>query len=150
MSKLVRTLNALAATSALTLSFAAHADDQDVVDYRRHVMKTMDEEIAALMMVIQHKAPTEDFSTQIEALAITASTAKKAFEPKVPGGDAKPEIWGQWPDFARRLDALVQATGELAQTAKSGGLASAGPKVQTALTCKSCHDIYRVERPKTN
>lgn len=136
----------MAFAAALTMSGAAGADDQDVIDYRRHVMKTMDEEVAAINMVLQHKAPAGDFATQVEALAITASTAKKAFEPKAVGGDAKPEVWAQWPDFAKRIDSLAQATGELSQVAKSGDLVRAADKVQTALTCKSCHDIYRVPK----
>ena len=75
-----------------------------------------------------------------------AATAKKAFEPNVPGGDAKPEVWANWKDFSKRLDDLTAATAELAKTAKAGGIAAAGPKVQDALTCKGCHDVYREKK----
>ncbi|HEY4366237.1 MAG TPA: cytochrome c [Steroidobacteraceae bacterium] len=137
-----------ALTLAVTLASAplAHADDQDAIDYRRHIMKTMGEEAAIVGMILKQKAPAESFATHMQILAVAAATAKKAFEPKVAGGDSKPEVWAQWPDFAKRLDALVAATDDLAKTAQQGGVAAAGPKVSTALTCKGCHDTYRVPK----
>jgi hypothetical protein len=42
----------LAATSTAVL-----ADDQDVIDYRQHVMKTMEEQTAAIEMILQNKGP---------------------------------------------------------------------------------------------
>ena len=45
--------------------------------------------------------------------------------------------------YQEENDALTAATDELAKTAKEGGVAAAGPKVKTALTCKSCHDAFR-------
>jgi cytochrome c556 len=131
---------------AVTASTSARADDQDVIDYREHVMKTMGEQAAAIGQILQQKAPAENFAIHVQILAITAATAKKAFEPKVPGGESKPDVWARWTDFAKRLDDLTAATAELASTAKNGGAAAAGPKVQSALTCKSCHDIYRTEK----
>jgi cytochrome c556 len=124
----------------------ARADDQDVIDYREHIMKTMGEQAAAIAQILQQKAPAENFAIHAQVLAITAATAKKAFEPKVVGGEAKPDVWAHWVDFAKRLDDLAAATADLASTAKSGGVSAAGPKVQSALTCKSCHDTYRVEK----
>jgi cytochrome c556 len=124
----------------------SHADDQDVIDYRRHIMKTMGEEAAILGMIMQQKAPATDFAAHVQVLATTAATAKQAFEPKIAGGDSKPEVWAQWADFAKRMDALTAATADLAKSAKDGGVAAAGPKIQTALTCKGCHDTYRVPK----
>ena len=152
MARLSALAGRLALVAQMTLvacmgaAATAHADDQDVIDYRKHVMKTMGEEAAVLGMMLQKKVPATDFATHVEILATTAATAKKAFEPKVAGGDAKPEVWAQWPDFAKRLDALTAATDELAKTAKTGGIAAAGPKVQSSLTCKGCHDNYRVPK----
>jgi cytochrome c556 len=132
---------------AAAAASAAHADDQDVIDYREHIMKTMGEQAAAIGQILQQKAPAENFATHAQILAITAATAKKAFEPKVPGGEAKPDVWAQWPDFVKRLDELTAATADLARIAKTGGMAAAAPKVQT-LPCKSCHDTYRAEMKK--
>jgi cytochrome c556 len=131
----------------IVASGAARADDQDIVDYRLHIMRTMGEEVAAINLILKNKAPTESFATHVKVLAVTAQTAKKAFEAEVAGTHAKPEIWKSWADFAKRLDELQASTADLAKAAESGGVAVAGPKVQAALTCKSCHDVYRV--PKT-
>lgn len=122
-----------------------HADDQDTIDYRQHIMKTMGEQVTILGMMVQQKAPADDFATHAQVLALTVATAKAAFEPEVPGGAAKPQVWSQWPDFEKRMDALVAATADLAKVAKSSG-AAAGSKMQAALTCKGCHDTYRVPK----
>jgi cytochrome c556 len=132
---------------SLAASGAASADDQDIVDYRLHVMRTMGEEVAAINLILKNKAPAESFATHVKVLAVTAQTAKKAFEAEIAGTHAKPEIWKNWSDFAKRLDELQASTADLAKAAESGGVTVAGPKVQAALTCKSCHDVYRV--PKT-
>jgi cytochrome c556 len=124
----------------------ALADDQDVVDYRQHVMKTIGEQTAALDEILQHRIPPDNFVTHVEVLAIAASTAKKAFEPKVLGGQSKPDVWAHWADFSKRLDDLAAATAELAKSARDGGLAATAPKIPSALTCKSCHDTY--QQPK--
>lgn len=143
MSLLPRLVSAVALSCGLIASGAARADDQDAIDYRRHVMATLGEEAAAIGQILQKKAPADDLAVHARILAITAATAKKAFEPKAPGGEAKPAVWSDWADFAKRLDELTAATADLAKTAKDGGLAAAAPKVEAALTCKSCHDTYR-------
>jgi cytochrome c556 len=137
---------ALVTAALLTLAPPVFGDPQETIDYRRHIMKTMGEQAAIIGMILEKRAPADDFATHVKALAVTAKTAKKAFEPKVPGGAAKPEVWSNWPEFAKRLDELVAATDDLSKTAAGGGVAAAGPKVKTALTCKSCHDTFRVPK----
>ena len=124
-------------------SFAGDDQDQETIDYRKHAMRTMGEQVAAMGQMVQGKVPSDNFAVHAQVLAIAAATAKKAFEPKVPGGEAKPDVWAKWDDFSKRLDALTAATADLAATAKSGGMAAAQPKMQAALTCKGCHDLYR-------
>jgi cytochrome c556 len=145
MTRLVMT-TALLSIGALALSSGARADDQDTIDYRRHIMSSMGEQADAIGMILQHRAPADNFAVHVQTLAAIAATAKKAFEPKIPGGDAKPEVWAQWANFSKRLDDLAASTADLAKAAKDGGLTAAGPKVESALTCKSCHDSYRVPK----
>jgi cytochrome c556 len=127
------------------LPVSGFADDQDVRDYRSHVMKTMGEQFAALNQISKGKAPAADVATHAEVLRITAGVAKIAFTPKVLGGEAKPEVWEKWDDFSKRLDEMVAAADELAKTAKSGGVAAVTPKL-SSLSCKGCHDVYRVQK----
>ena len=77
---------------------------------------------------------------------IVASTALIAFEPNVEGGDSKPDVWAKWPDFEKKMKEFAANTAELAKLAKEGGAAAAQPKLQAALTCKGCHDTYRVPK----
>lgn len=136
---------ALAAT--LILPVAAFADDQDVIDYRQHAMKTMGEEVGAMAMIAQGKiSSADDFATHAQILAEVAAMAKAAFTQKVAGGQAKPDVWAKWDDFSKRIDALAASTADLAKTAKAGGVAAAAPKMKDALTCKGCHDLYREEK----
>jgi cytochrome c556 len=142
MMSTMRMTTGLAFAALLAGAPAVRADDQDVIDYRQHIMNTMQEQVAAIDMILKQQAPAENFVTHVKVLAGAASTAKSAFQPKVPGGEAKPEVWTNWTDFADRLDKLVAALGDLEKTANSGGLAAARPKVQAALSCKGCHDTY--------
>jgi cytochrome c556 len=130
-----------------SLPTVVRADNQDTIDYRRAIMSTMGEQVAAISEILQQKVPADNFALHLQTLAATAATAKKAFEPKVPGGEAKPDVWVNWADFSKRLDALTSATAELARSGAAGGIAAAAPKVQTALTCKNCHDNYRDQKP---
>jgi cytochrome c556 len=127
------------------LPISSFADDQDVRDYRSHVMKTMGEQLAALGQITKGKAPAGDVAAQAEVLSITAGLAKIAFTPKVLGGEAKPEVWDKWDDFSKRLDEMVAAAADLAKTAKQGGVAAVTPKL-SGLSCKGCHDDYRVQK----
>jgi cytochrome c556 len=107
-------------------------------------MKSMGEQLAAIHMILDKKAPADNLAVHVKVLAVTAVQAEKAFEPKVPGGNSKPAVWSSWPDFAKRLDTLVASTSELAKTAQSGGAPALGPKLEAALNCQSCHDTYMV------
>ena len=128
---------------AVLAGTAVHADDSDGIEYRQHIMKTLDEEMAAIGMILANRAPTDALATHTRILATTAATAKKAFEPKIPGGEAKPEVWANWADFAKRLDALTAATGQLAQ---ADAAAATGVRADLATACKGCHDQYRVPK----
>lgn len=108
-------------------------------------MKTMGEQFGALNQIAKGKAAAGDVIAQAEVLSITAGLAKVAFTPKVLGGDAKPEVWDKWDDFSKRLDTLVAAANDVAKAAKQGGVAAVTPKL-SSLSCKGCHDDYRVPK----
>jgi cytochrome c556 len=137
-----RVLGGMLVIAALVASQVVRADNDDTIDYREHIMKTMSEQSAAISMILEHKAPPDNFNTHVQILAVTASTALKAFEPKVVGGYAKPEVWANWVDFSKRMNEFTTNITALAKIARTSGFAAAAPKVQTALTCKGCHDTY--------
>jgi cytochrome c556 len=139
------TLVGVAFIGTVLLPLNALADDQETIDYREHIMKTMGEQVAAMNEMRQAKIAPDNLAVHAEILAVTAATAKSAFTPKVAGGKAKADVWANWQDFSKRLDDLVAATSDLAKTAKQGGLAGTAPKLQE-LPCKGCHDTYREEK----
>jgi len=120
----------------------SRADDQDAIDYRQHIMRTMDEDLGAIRQILNGQIGPDSLATHAQILAVTASTAKMAFTAKIPGGKSKPDVWAKGPDFAQRLDKLTAATADLANAAKQGGVAATTPKLEAALGCKGCHDVY--------
>jgi hypothetical protein len=47
---------------AICLPVVVDADDQDVIDYREHIMKTLDEQSAAVGMILSAAIPGVDFN----------------------------------------------------------------------------------------
>jgi cytochrome c556 len=146
---LLRFVNACMVVAALGTPTAILADADDTVDYRRHIMKTMDEQLAAIEMILEHRAPADNFDTHVQILAITTSTALKAFEPKVPGGRAKPAIWDHWADFAKRMNELAANIADLSKTPGTHGNTAQLNVNQAMRACKSCHDTYSEPLEKT-
>ena len=124
------------------------ADVKDPIDYREHIMKTLSEQSAALGMILSAAVPDDNTAAHMEALAASAKIALKAFEPREPGGQSKPEVWSNWPDFSKRMNDFAQKTDEMARVAKEKGPEAASEYVVGALSCKSCHDVYRDQTRK--
>lgn len=147
MNRLVKFGLALA---VLVAPVAAQADDQDVMNYRKQVMKTMGEQNAAMQMTVQGKVPADLFVSHVKTLHLAATQALKAFEPNVVGdgttGSAKPEVWANWADFSKRMNEQVAKLAALEKAAVEGGVAKAGPMIQASLDCRSCHENYRVPK----
>jgi adenylosuccinate lyase len=122
------------------------ADNNDVIDYRQHIMNTLNEQAGALGEILSGAIPDDNVIAHLDALALTASTALKAFEPKVPGGQAKPEVWTNWADFSQRMNDFAQKTAAMAKLAHEKGKEAGLAMVMDALSCKKCHDTYRREK----
>lgn len=134
---------AVAVAMVMALPMAARADDKDVVDYREHIMKTLDAQTAAIGMIVSTQIGEDNLVAHAEAIALTAKQALKSFEAKVPGGESKPEVWSNWPDFEKRMNDFVEKTAKLAASAKTGGVPVVMEEMVDALSCKGCHDVYR-------
>jgi cytochrome c556 len=136
----------LVAALALQYPPSAAADAQDTIDYRQHIMKTLNEQAGALGEILSGAVPDDNAIAHMDALALTAATALKAFEPKVQGGEAKPEVWSQWADFSKRMNDFAQKTAAMAKVAHEQGKDAGLANVMDALSCKKCHDTYRKEK----
>jgi cytochrome c556 len=125
---------------------SVRADDKDVIDYRQHIMNTLNAQAAAMGMILSGVIPDDNVVAHLEAIALSAKTAQKAFEPRVLGGEAKPEVWTNWPDFSKRMNEFAQKTAEVAKIAREKGKEAAMTNVLDALPCKPCHEKYRTEK----
>ena len=124
----------------------ARADDQDAIDYRQHVMESLNAQAAILGQIVSGAVPDDNLVQHLDILALLASTAKKSFEPKVPGGESKPEVWSNWADFSKRMDEFAKKTAEASKIAHTQGGQAALSNMLDVLSCKSCHDKYRTEK----
>ena len=131
---------------ALLLPAMGHADDKDVIEYRQHIMKSLEQQTAALGQILSGAGPTENTLAHMESLALSASIALKSFEAKVPGGAAKPEVWKDWADFTKRMKEFAEKSAEMAKVGREQGAEQAAMLVIEALPCKGCHDVYRDEK----
>jgi cytochrome c556 len=138
----------VAAPLVISPTSVAFADDKDVIEYRVHIMNTLNEQTLALGLILSSAIPPDNTAAHLEAISLTAKTAVKAFEPKVQGGQSKPEVWTQWPDFSKRMSEFVQKTDAVAKVAREKGNDAAQAIMMEALSCKSCHDLYRDEKRK--
>ena len=144
MKRLVKLVGGVVLVAAL-LPNAVAADDKEVVEYRQHIMNALNEQAAALGMIMSYAIPDDNAVAHFQAIALTAKTALKAFEPKVQGGEAKPDVWANWADFSKRMNEFAQNSEAVAKLGAAQGTEAAMQRVLDALPCKSCHDIYRTE-----
>lgn len=132
-----------AAAFVAIMPVTASADDQDVIDYRQRIMKTLDAQVAAIGQIMSGATPDDQVVSHLEVIALTASTSLKSFEPKVEGGESRPEVWANWSDFEARMNDFAEKTAAAAKIAKEQGKDAAFADIMNALTCKQCHDDYR-------
>ena len=105
----------------LATSSLVRADDADIVKFRQLTMKELDAEATALGMIAAGQIPADTLAANLEAIAVSAQIAQKAFEPKVPGGRVKPNAWSNWDDFSKRMQVFVEKTQAMAKAGKAHG-----------------------------
>lgn len=139
--------------AALVMSPAANADrqdgkysDEDIIEYRRHIMKALHEQSAILGQIVSFSVPNDNVIAHLETLSLLASAALRSFEPEVQGGEAKPEVWSDWPDFSKRMKEFAERTRQATENAKEHGKEGALANILDVLSCKDCHEVYRKEQ----
>lgn len=149
MTKCTRSATVLVAVVSimiLTLPATSRAEDQDVIEYRQHIMKAMDAQTAAVGKILSFAIPEDQLPSHLETIAIMASTALKGYEEKVVGGESLPAVWDDWEDFSARMNDFATKMAVAAEHAKEGGREAIMGEIVLALSCKSCHDLYREKK----
>jgi cytochrome c556 len=132
--------------AAMCATNAQALEDQDVIDYRQHIMKALDAQTAALGMVVSTQVPNDNLVAHLEAIAVIAKTSLKSFEEKVQGGESQPAVWQDWADFSKRMNEFAEKTAQLAETGRTRGQDAVMVDMVSALSCKGCHDVYRKKK----
>ena len=146
MNRLLKFVCGFALGAAL-LPAAASADDKEIIEYRQHIMNALNEQGASLGMIMSFAVPDDNTVAHFQLISLLAKTSLEAFEPKIKGGDSKPEVWTQWPDFSKRMKEFAENSAMVAKLGAEQGKEVAMNHVLDALPCKACHDVYR-EEPK--
>jgi cytochrome c556 len=144
----MRTIAAVGLCLAICAAAAppiAAAEDKDAIEYRQHVMKSLDAQTAVLGMILSGAVPDDNLVNHLETIAMIAQHTLATFEAKVPGGESNPEVWSKWPDFSDRMKTFATNTARVAKIAKEQGKDAIMSELTGALTCKSCHDTYRAK-----
>lgn len=144
MNRLLKFVGGFVFVAAL-LPAAASADNKEIIEYRQHIMNALNEHGASLGMIMSFAVPDDNTVAHFEAIALLSKTALEAFEPKVQGGESKPEVWTQWADFSKRMKEFAQNSEMVAKLGATQGKEVAMNHVLDALPCKACHDVYRDE-----
>lgn len=139
---------ALIAAAVVLTAPLAQADDEDVKEYRSHIMKSLNAQAAILGQIVSYAVPPDNLPAHLDTIALLASTALESFEPKVQGGQAKPEVWAQWADFSRRMREFADKTAAAAKLADTASPEEALSNMLDVMDCKSCHEVYRDETKK--
>jgi cytochrome c556 len=144
---------------ALLLAFAAssvHAQGQpskgeQALKYRKAVYQAIAWNFGPMSQMAQGKIPYDAKEFQLRAgrvaaLAPMLSESYSAESRDVTGSKAKPELWTQRADFDAKMQDLVDRSAALAAVARSGDAAKSKQAfLDTAGTCKACHDKYKAD-----
>ncbi len=143
MTRFAKLAGSVAIVATMLAPVVASADDKDVIDYRQHLMNTLDHQSGALGMILSGVIPDKHMADHIEIISLVASLSPKAFAPHVEGGQSKPEVWSKAADFDKKMKDFVTGSANVTKIARDQGPTEAVNHILDALPCKGCHDLYR-------
>ena len=124
---------------------------EQALKYRKAVYQAIAWNFGPMSQMAQGKIPydAKEFELRagrVAALAPMLSESYSAESRTVTGSKAKPELWTQRADFDAKMNDLVERSAALATVAKSGDAAKSKQAfLDTAATCKACHDKYKAD-----
>jgi cytochrome c556 len=130
---------------------AQAAKPEQVLKYRKALYSVIGWNFGPMSAMAQGKVPynADEFARRAERVALVAPMLSEAFPPESKGvanSELKPEMWANRADFDARMQDMVERSAALAAAAKTGDFEkSKAAFMQTAQTCKACHDKYKTE-----
>jgi cytochrome c556 len=138
--------------TACAVAGTAHAQaakPEQVLKYRKALYSVIGWNFGPMSAMAQGKVPYDaaEFAQRAERVAAVAPMLGEAFPVESKGvanSELKPEMWANRADFDAKMKDLVERSAALARVAKTGDFEqSKAAFLQTAQTCKACHDKYK-------
>lgn len=125
-------------------------ETEGIIFERQQVMLQLEKDSGTLGEIAAGLQKPDKLTETAQAIARGAKDALASFEPNVPGGRSKPEVWSNRADFRQRMESFAANADKMSKIAESGNLTGVVEVMAEALPCKQCHDIYRApKRPAT-
>jgi cytochrome c556 len=124
---------ALAVTLPLVPLSTVHGQAEDPVLARQLIMQQLEDEAEALGSIAARITPP-------------TKMAEHAHKPNAPGGAAKPEIWTNWADYSKHMEAFIANADKMTKAADADDVNGVTELLVDALPCKQCHDVYRQKK----
>lgn len=138
--------------SALLSAEAAESDSVDIIQYRKSVMKSRREHIAAATLIIQNKV---EFKNQLVdhalALEVTNKDTASMFPIGTDAGEtgAMNSVWSNNTEFQKRSKDTEQKAAKFAKTVSSCDVQNYSAHLAELLdSCKFCHKDFRKKDAK--
>jgi cytochrome c556 len=141
-------VKAIWAVCVVLLSGVVRADTptapsaRDIVEYRQQMMRTLDAQFTAVMLILTHRAPVTHIDLHMEALLETSKLGFKVFEPAVYGGGSRHKVWDDWEGFSVRMNEFNERLTTAVMMTRTFGAPGALQGLEY-VSCSKCHDGYR-------
>jgi len=132
-----------------SIAVLAQSQPEDVIKYRRNVMKANGAHEAAIRAILQGKV---DYKNQLADHAKALENINKDIPSIFPKGSdsgetkALPAIWDNRAEFEKRAGDAKQKSADFAKAAMTGDTQAVAAKFkELGEACKSCHKDFRKE-----
>jgi cytochrome c556 len=126
---------------------AAESDPADMVKYRRSIMKSQREHIAAATAIVQGKVEfKEQLADHVRALEATTGIISTLFPAGSDAGDtlAQPEVWSNRAEFDNRAKDTREKAAIMVKAVAAGDTQNYAAHLNELFeSCKSCHKVFR-------
>jgi cytochrome c556 len=147
--KLKGAVLALAMTAVVSIPALADTTPEDALDYRKAVMTAMRGHIGAASMIARGLVDNDGHLVgHARGLAHGAREMERIFQEgsDVGESEALPLIWEEPEAFAEAVSKMQEAAAAFVVAAESGDGEAIGAAFRNVgMSCRGCHDRYRVE-----
>jgi cytochrome c556 len=150
-TRLVASVVLLTAVAAAAQAQGQPSKAEQALKYRKAVYQAIAWNFGPMSAMAQGKIPYEakEFEMRAQRVAALTPMLSESYSPdtqSVTGSKAKAELWSNRADFDAKMKSLVDRSATLASVSKGGDFEkSKAAFLDTANTCKSCHDKYKAD-----